>query len=367
MRRKDDQYLAGQAALLQSQEELLKIFVKSVPVGVAMFDCDMRYLQVSDRWCADYSVDSSMVLGRSHYELFPDIPPQWKEMHRRGIEGETLRSEEDRWEREDGTTKWARWEILPWRTPTGIIGGILILAEDITPSKLLEQAILDMGQKLIESQEQERARIARELHDDIGQRLSLLAIEISQLQQDYPGSRMDELWQQTSEIVSDIHSLSHELHSSTLKYLGLDSAIRSFCKEFGQHQKLEVDFRSYDLPGAVPPDISLCLFRILQESLHNSAKHSGARHIEVRLWGTSGEITLTARDSGAGFEHDAAKEHHGLGLMSMQERVRLVKGELSIESQPGRGTTIRACVPLHAGSDSITQVTPIKSRRNSIS
>jgi PAS domain S-box-containing protein len=363
-RRKDDQILAGQTALLQSQEELLKIFVKCVPVGVAMFDRDMRYLQVSDRWCADYSVDCSMVLGRSQYELFPDLPSHWKELHRRGIEGETLRSEEDRWEREDGTTKWVRWEILPWRTSTGIIGGILILAEDITPRKLLEVAISDMGQKLIVSQEQERARIARELHDDIGQRLALLATGLAQLQQDYSGRRIDEVRKQTSEIARDIQTLSHELHSSTLEYLGLASAISNFCKEFGEHQKVEIDFQSHDLPGSVPPDIALCLFRVLQEALHNSAKHSGARHIEVRLWGTSAEITLTVRDSGVGFERVAAKEHRGLGLMSMQERVRLVKGKLSIESQPGRGTTIRACVPFQTGSDSITQVQPINQRRN---
>ena len=102
--------------LLQSREELLKIFVKSVPAGVAMFDREMRYLQVSDRWCADYSVDSSQVLGRSHYELFPDIPQRWKEIHRRALEGETLRADEDRWDREGGTT-WVRWEIRPWKTP----------------------------------------------------------------------------------------------------------------------------------------------------------------------------------------------------------------------------------------------------------
>ena len=161
--------LEAQAALLQSREELLKIFVKNVPAGVAMLDRDMRYLQVSDRWCADYSVDSSQVLGRSHYELFPDVPQRWKEMHRRALEGETLRADEDRWDREGGTTAWVRWEIRPWRTPSGIVGGILIFAEDITRRKQMEEAISGMSRKLIESQEQERARIGRELHDDINQ------------------------------------------------------------------------------------------------------------------------------------------------------------------------------------------------------
>jgi signal transduction histidine kinase len=124
----------------------------------------------------------------------------------------------------------------------------------------------------------------------------------------------------------------------------------SFCREFGERQKIEIDFQSHDLPDSVPPDISLCFFRILQEALHNSAKHSGAQHIEVRLWGTSGEIALAVRDYGAGFEGETAKESRGLGLISMEERVKLVKGNLSIESRPGRGTTIRASVPFNTGS-----------------
>jgi PAS domain S-box-containing protein len=155
--------LKAQAALVQSREELLKIFVKNVPVGVVMLDREMRYLQVSDRWCADYSIDRSQVLGRSHYELFPDIPPRWREMHRHGLAGETRRAEEDRWDRQDGTTTWTRWEIRPWRTPGEIVGGILIFAEDITHRKQMEEAISGMSRKLIESQDHERARIAREL------------------------------------------------------------------------------------------------------------------------------------------------------------------------------------------------------------
>ena len=178
--------LEVQAALLQSREELLKIFVKNVPAGVAMLDRDMRYLQVSDRWCADYSVDSSQILGRSHYELFPDIPERWKEMHRRALEGETLRADEDRWDREGGTTTWVRWEIRPWRAPSGIVGGILIFAEDITHRKQMEEAISGMSRTLIEAHEQERTRIGRDLHDDIVQRLVLLTIEARRSPTGYP-------------------------------------------------------------------------------------------------------------------------------------------------------------------------------------
>src|SRR5258706_11814441 len=129
--------------------------------------------------------------------------------------------------------------------------------------------------------------------------------------------------------------------------------LASLSEWFGELQKIEIDFQSHDLPSPVPPDISLCLYRVLQEALHNSAKHSGARHLEVRLWGTSDQIHLTVGDSGVGFDSEAAKESRGLGLISMRERVKLVNGTLSIESQPQRGTTICARVPLSPGSDSM--------------
>src|SRR5215469_18314819 len=196
--------LEAQAALL-SREELLKTVLKNVPAGVAMFDRDMHYLQVSDRFCADYGVDSSQVLGRSHYEFFPDIPGHWKESHRRGLEGETLRADEDRWDRADGTTIWVRWEIRPWKTASGVVGGILIFVEDITRRKQMEVALSDVSRKLIESQEQDRTRIGRELHDDVTQRLALLTVELDQLQKipSQVQSRLRKLRKTTTELTHD--------------------------------------------------------------------------------------------------------------------------------------------------------------------
>jgi signal transduction histidine kinase len=147
--------------------------------------------------------------------------------------------------------------------------------------------------------------------------------------------------------------MSHELHSSKLEVLGIVAAMRGFCREFSEQQKLEIDFQPHDLPSPLSADISLCFFRVLQEALHNSAKHSGVRHFEVRLWGTSDEIHLTVRDSGVGFDREAAKKSRGLGLISMEERLRLLNGALSIESQPKRGTTVHARVPLSSGGDSV--------------
>jgi PAS domain S-box-containing protein len=349
--------LVAQAALLQSREELLKIFVKNVPAAVAMLDRDMCYLQVSDRWCADFSLDSSQLLGRSYYEIFPDIPDRWKQLHRRALSGETLRAEEDPWDRKGGTT-WLRWEIRPWQNLDGMPGGVLIFSEDITRRKQIEESLSEIPGRLIEAQEQERTRIGRELHDDIGQRLALLVVGLRQLHNNtliLPDvrSRLGEFQRQTSEIAADIQSLSHELHSAKLQYLGIAGGMRSFCKEFAGQQKVEIDFQAHDLPSLVSPDTSLCFYRVLQEAVHNAAKYSGVRHIEVRLWGTPGEIHLSVVDSGAGFDREAAKEGKGLGLISMEERLKLLKGALSIDSQPKRGTTIHARVPLRLGSDSI--------------
>jgi len=215
---------------------------------------------------------------------------------------------------------------------------------------------------LIDSEEQERARIARDLHDDIGQRMALLEVKLEELREDVANptvealSTVDELRKEAGEISSDIQALAHALHSPKLERLGLVTTMRSFCDEFGQQQKVEIDFRSHDLPTPLPLDVSLSLFRILQESLHNSAKHSGARQCEVELFEASDAIHLIVRDSGLGFKPEAAIKGRGLGLISMQERIKLVKGEFTIDSQLNRGTTIHVRVPLSSGSSSARAV-----------
>jgi len=144
------------------------------------------------------------------------------------------------------------------------------------------------------------------------------------------------------------------LHSSKLEYLGIAASMKGFCREFGKQQNVEIDFKSQSLPSSPPQDVSLCLFRILQEALHNSVKHSGSRHIDVQLWGTPEEVHLNISDSGAGFEQEAAKQGQGLGLISMEERLKILHGTLSIESQPLRGTTVHARVPLNSRRKSIS-------------
>ena len=145
--------------------------------------------------------------------------------------------------------------------------------------------------------------------------------------------------------------MSHELHSSKLEYLGIAAAMRGFCQEFGGQHKVTVEFKSHHVPSSLSSDVSLCLFRVLQEALRNSLKHSGTTQIKAELWGTPDEIHLAVSDSGSGFDPEAARESPGLGLISMHERLKLMKGTFVVESQPTRGTTIHVCVPLSSETD----------------
>jgi len=213
----------------------------------------------------------------------------------------------------------------------------------------MEETLSSMSRKLIESQEQERVRIGRELHDDINQRLAMLALELEQLQQNPAdvGVRVVELRKRTSEISNDVQALSHELQSAKLQYLGVVAGIRSWCQEFGERQTMEIDFRS-DATSPLPPEIGLCLFRVLQEALHNAVKHSGVKQIKVQLTKHSDEVHLIISDSGKGFDFDAARQGRGLGLTNMTERVRLLNGTILVKSKPMAGTTIHVRVPLES-------------------
>jgi signal transduction histidine kinase len=231
---------------------------------------------------------------------------------------------------------------------------MLILAENITARKQMEESLSDLSRKLIQSQEQERTRIARELHDDVSQQLALLAVELEQCDQSAHNlgdlrNHLKKAKKRIAEIGRDVQSLSHHLHSSKLEYLGLVAASKSLAKEISEMKKVQVDFKDESVPRSLPKEVSLSLFRILQQALHNAAEHSGTRYIEVRLWEQSDELHLSVEDWGKGFDARAAMHGAGLGLTSMQERVRLVNGIIAIHSQPMRGTMVHVRVPLNSG------------------
>jgi PAS domain S-box-containing protein len=244
---------------------------------------------------------------------------------------------------------------FPIEGPNGIDRAACIL-QDITERKQAEETLRSMSQKLIDAQEQERTRIARELHDDINQRVALVAVQIAQIQRTSErGSELSEplnaLQRDLIEISSDLESLSHSLHSSKLRYLGAVAAMKSWCQEFGDRQHMEITFRHHVI-SAVPPEIGLCMFRVLQEALQNAAKYSEAKHVDVNIAEEADKLHLSVRDSGIGFNVESAKQGKGLGLTSIDERVRMVNGTITIQSRPRGGTTIHIEIPLQSEDNS---------------
>ena len=228
---------------------------------------------------------------------------------------------------------------------------LVAIVRDITEAKRESKLVRDLARRLIARQEAERQRIARELHDDISQRIGLLTLEIdetaAQLDSDKWRAHLRKLSALAAEIAGDVHQISYALHPSRLRALGLIDALRSLCAETSQQRQMDVRFT----PGAIPPsldvNVSLCLYRIAQEALHNVVRHSGAREAQVTLLGDEAHVALQVADSGIGF-NPGLLPTDGLGLASMQERVASLKGQLVIDAIPGGGTRISVDIPLGA-------------------
>ncbi|HTS04753.1 MAG TPA: ATP-binding protein [Candidatus Eisenbacteria bacterium] len=220
---------------------------------------------------------------------------------------------------------------------------------DTTERHKSEEALRTLGGRLIEAQEKERKRIARELHDDINQRIALITVSLGQsLSGDDAEVRkaVHLECERLSTLGHDVQALSHRLHSSKIEYLGLASAARGLCREMAEQHRVEIHFVEAGIPRDLSSQTSICLFRVLQEAVHNAVKYSGVGQITVELKSEFQQIQLVVRDRGRGFDPEEAMERGGLGLISMRERLQAVGGELSINSQPHEGTTVKACVPV---------------------
>jgi signal transduction histidine kinase len=220
--------------------------------------------------------------------------------------------------------------------------------------KLARERQTQLSGMLISAEEQERSRLASELHDDFSQRLALLAIGLENAAEVIPVSpreasrQLHELVNSTSEIGADLHTLSHRLHSSTLESLGLVPAVAALCKEFSTQQEVKIDFISDGVPHSVDPNAALCIFRIIQEGLRNLKKHSGVKEALVNLRRTDNRLEVSVLDKGRGFNLSGLRQSEGIGIRSMEERARQLGGKFEIHSVPGKGTTIEAWVPLKA-------------------
>ncbi len=345
----------AEETLRESEEKFRSVF-RDAGVGMVIVSPEGRFLAANGTFCDYLGYTEKELVGKTVQSVTfaEDWPSFSQKLNKALTEEGSFQNFEKRCLHKSGRIVCTESTASVIRSRDGnpqyIVGGVL----DVTKRKEAEEALSTINRRLIEAQEQERTRIARDLHDDINQRLGMLAIQVEELRRNPPASAA-ELSQQLAEIGEGINgvstgvqSISHQLHSPQLEYMGVVAAMKSFCREFGARQKVEIDFRSDEIPQFVFHEVSLCLFRIMQEALHNAAKHSGVRHFVVRLNSSSNELHLTVSDRGSGFDAESAMNKGGLGLISMRERVRLVSGTIVIESKPRGGTTIHARVPLNS-------------------
>ncbi len=483
-------------AAMRDSEVRFRLFIEHVPAAIAMFDRNMCYLAASRRWMEDYQL-AGAILGRSHYDELPEISSRWREIHGRGLAGDILSADEDRFIRDDGSTQWITWDVRPWYSGDAV-GGIVIATEDVTarveaqnalherkersdqviqlanfgifdhdhrtgkmywssamreiygvgsddqasfegyiqllhpedretvvlaieqaqdpagddlfsvehrvlhrdgsvrwvsfrswtlfdndgpercPTRTLgaviditkrkqtEEALhhnqLELHQqqvqleeltsKLLAAQEHERKRIARDLHDDVSQRLAALVLEVASLEHHsstVPGEltrALAPLREQLEQLSDDVHTLAYRLHPSLLEHAGLRPAVEEHVHQVSRRTGLPIYLKIHDVPDAVPLDQATCLFRVMQESVQNVVKHAQATTVTVQLRGSSKGVGLSVIDNGKGFDSQDLRTHHqGLGLSSMEERLRQLHGFFRIQSRPSHGTKVCAWVP----------------------
>jgi len=315
--------------------------------------------------------EQGKIMGRDALEILAgksphDIPVMrgpslylfdWRELHRWNLDESRLPA---------GSTVLFRQPNLWEQYRRILLIGLLALASLslLTIYLLLERKQLTAARNeqmrlsglLINAQDEERSRLAGEIHDDFSQRLAVLSLELETVAEGIPDSlpetnrQMRELMESASELGADLHSLSHRLHSATLERLGLAAGVASFCTEFSSQQGLQVAFSHQDLPRSVSPEIALCLFRIVQEALRNVQKHSGAAHAQVRIEKVDDSLHLSISDNGAGFDVEDSSRPQGLGLWSIRKRVRLVGGRYEICSKKHEGTRIDVWTPIKLNS-----------------
>ena len=341
------------AHVVRESEERFRLVANKAPVMIWMAGTDRRCTYVNQPWLEFTGRPLDAELGNGWVEgVHNEDLKRCLETYSQAFDQRQSFEMEYRIRRNDGEYRWILDTGVPRFKPDSNFAGYIGSCLDITDRKLAEEALASVGRRLIEAHEEERTWIARELHDDIGQRIALLAIELGRCDHQAPGSVVDMheylqlACQRVYDLGKDIQALSHRLHSSKLEYLGLVTAAKSFCHELSEQRNVRIAFKHSDIPAAIPKEISLCLFRVLQEALQNAVKHSADQNFTVEVHGTNEGISLIVSDSGIGFDWQDAMNRRGLGLISMRERLRLVNGELSIQSEPGRGTTVLARVPL---------------------
>ena len=343
---------------LALSEQRYRAFFETAPVGAGQTTLSGEYVKVNDALCRITGYSRRELLGKKFTDLTHPADRQADAVFRQLASGEidSCRASK-RIIRKDGTIVWIQ-------VDAGIVRGLssrpvhaVAVIQDITKGKLAEESLLhahnelkELAARLIAAQEEERARIGRELHDGTSQLVAALSLDVTNVRDSLPegsieASRgLNKLKQRIFHLAGNVRELSHELHPAVLEHAGLVAALQSFCTEFRHREKIKVVLKIGTVPRLKNPQAALSLYRIVQEGLQNIRKHARVKEAEVELSSAKNRLVLHIRDTGAGFDAEEARSS-GLGLTSIQERVRLLGGRLKITSAPGRGTELLIEVP----------------------
>ena len=341
---------------VKRSEHLLRLFVEHAPAAIAMFNHEMKYLAVSQRVLEDYRLGDQTLIGRTHYDVFPEIPERWKEIHRRCLAGNIEKCDADPFPRADGRLDWIRWEIHPWYETAGKIGGIILFSEVITKRVQTEKALRQshnqlrlLTARLAEVEETQRRYLVRELHDQVGQNLTALSINLNLVgsllppeSREFVQAKLKDSQELIEETSTRIRDLMAELRPPELDDYGLAAALRWYGDRLTARTGLKI-FTPIGNIQRLPLNTELTLFRIAQEALTNITKHSRASQATIELEVEGEFARLTISDNGIGF--DPTSEHSqnkggGWGLPIMKERAETVGASFRIESESGKGTRV---------------------------
>jgi PAS domain S-box-containing protein len=347
-------------AVLRESEKRFRVMADSTPSLIWMCDPNGKAIYLNEQWVAFTGSDKSAGYGDLWTaSVHPEDLASSLETLSQALTDHKPFSNECRLRRKDGVYRWMFGVASPRVNGDGSFAGFIGSAVDVTDQKRAREALEKVSGQLIDAQEKERKRLARELHDDICQRLAMLSLKIEKVTRGWGngrtpvGDQLEQIWQQCSALTGDVQALSHELHPSILDNLGLATAVKSFCREVSEQSGVVVKFAARNLPDSVPREVSLSVFRVVQEAVHNAIKYSGEKHLEVRLEGESEHLELEISDQGVGFDAANTKNASGLGLVSMAERIYQVNGTFEIDSQLNAGTRIRARVPVATHAEAI--------------
>jgi PAS domain S-box-containing protein len=331
--------------------ELLQTLITNSPYGILMGGKDHRIRFCNSAFERIFQYAQNEVVGRDPDDLIGLTEnTEANDISARVMRGEVVHATAVR-RRKDGSKVDVEFHAVPLLT-NGEFVGCFGIYQDITGRIQSEQKLRALRDRLTRVQDDERAHIARELHDDIGQRLALLSIQLTQLQKAAQevapslGAELESSRRLTEEICADAQRISHRLHPTQLALLGLSRALSRLCAAFARQTGVDISFAANDDIPRLPQEISTCLYRVAQEAIQNAAKHSRSTHVRVELSAAPDVIRLHVSDAGCGFDPAIAERQSGLGLVSMAERARSIGGELSVTSAVGQGTRVEASIPL---------------------